>query len=164
MAYLLINHMNNTDNTPTKQKKRQLTLMQDKLLANLASCKTWKEAALKAGYSESTAGNIKQVMSRFPPFTNAIKERYINNNTLQLIDIGMIESNVLAHCKDPKNIDNVPKHAQTLKQIKQAAGVLDIEPATKSITININAIEKIQVAMAEVLRSRMIPVHSDDDA
>ena len=146
------------------ENKQQLTALQSKLLDNLATSKTWYDAAINAGYSESSSRNIKQIVSRHPPFTQALKQRYIDQTALRLVDIGLIERNVLDHCKDINNVDNVPKHAQTLKQIKQAAGVLDIDQAPKSITINISTIEKIQVAMADVLRQRMIPVRSDDDA
>ena len=76
----------------------------------------------------------------------------------------VIEDNVLTHCKDKNNVDKVPQHSQMIKQIKQAAGVLEVDQAPKSVTINIATIEKIQVAMGDVLKSRMIPVGCDDDS
>ena len=156
--------MDNTDNKLIDTKHGKLTRKQKNFIDNLLTYTTLNDAALHAGYSQASASNIKSLIRQSPILTNAIKDLYTQNNIARLHDIMTIEGNVLEHCKDINNVDNVPKHAQTLKQIKQAAGVLDIEPTAKSITININAIEKIQVAMADVLRQRMIPVHSDDDA
>ena len=150
----------------TKQitdNKDKLTTNQLALLDNLTKYTSIQEAAKAAGYSDKTASNIKALIKRSPALMNRIKDIYLANTVTQLHDIMVIEDNVLSHCKEKGNVDNVPKHAQMLKQIKQSAGVLDQDQAPKAVTININTIEKIQVAMADVLRSRMIPVACDDD-
>ena len=155
--------MNNTDNKLIDTKHGKLTRKQKNFIDNLLTYTTLNDAALHAGYSQASASNIKSLIRQSPVLTNAIRDLYTQNNIARLHDIMTIEGNVLEHCKNPNNVDNVAKHARMLTEIKRSAGVIQDDVKPQAITININAIEKIQVAMADVLRQRMIPVHSDDD-
>lgn len=146
-----------------KEKPSPLTDKQLALIDNLSKYPTWYEAAKASDYAESTSKNIKQIMTRYPAFMEQLRDKYMNNSTLALVDIGLIEENVLNHCKQKGNVGDVPKHVPMLKQIKQSAGVLKDDHVSKTTTINIQSIEKVQVAIGDMLRTRMIPVACEDE-
>ncbi len=54
-----------------------------------------------------------------------------------------------------KNPLDLPKYSQTIKQKKQVAGILGQDVAPAPVVINIESIEKVQIATAAVLRDRI---------
>ena len=123
----------------TELVSQTLTDKQQALVDFLPECRTLKQAALKAGYSEQTAGNIKSKIRLSPKWAVAVKQAYLNNNITQLHTIMNIEEDILQLCAN--NVEEVPKFKDTIKQIKQQAGVLQADadynkPSLTHITVN----------------------------
>jgi len=120
-----------------------------------------KVCAAKVGYSEAYGYKIVQRYKKQPnlrqsvdQILNLFPERYRSVCKLRLPQIAEIEGKALQEYEDkPKLAIQKP---QLLKQIKQAGGVdLSEADTPKSTTINIKTIEKIQVAMSDMLRKRI---------
>lgn len=79
---------------------------------------------------------------------------------LLLHDMSLIDRNIIDYCKVSKNVKNIPKFTQALKQIKQVAGVLEQDYIPKQPTISIAHIENIQVAVGDMLRNKLASVSS----
>jgi len=126
---------------------------EDKLIRNLFLYKTVYEAAIKAGYTEYTAKSTIYTKLKNERFKNKIREYAVSNDLMSLPKIAYIEEQVLDHLV--KNPLDLPKYAQTLKQKKQIAGILGQDVAPAPVVINIKAIERIQIATADMLTKRL---------
>jgi Arc/MetJ family transcription regulator len=134
--------------------------MEEKFIRNLFLYRTVYEAAIKAGYSETTARASIYTKIKDERFKNKLREYAISNDLLSLPKISYIEEQVLNHLV--KNPLDAPKHARMLREKKQIAGILGQDVAPAPQVINIATIEKIQIAITEVLKSRL-PGHGDTD-
>jgi hypothetical protein len=157
---------NQTDETRSKTLVLQKEI-ESKFIDNLFIYKSPKEAALRAGYSESYAANIKSLKLRDPKFLARIKDQYNGNATLLLPEIFQSEANsvslsnsIIDSIKDAidqapdletkielsnKALNVLAKAAPVRKELKQTAGVLATEGQT---TVNMVNIESIQALIA----------------
>ena len=126
---------------------------EDKLIRNLFLCKTVYEAAILAGYSENTAKSTIYTKLKRERVKNKIREYAITNDLLSLPKIAYIEEQILDHLV--KNPLDTPKYAQTLKQKKKIAGILGGDDHQTPQVINIKSIEKVQIAVADMLTRRL---------
>ena len=149
-----------TNNLPQTTKGPKLTDKQKLFIDNLQHYRSLKKAARAAGYSSKTAHNITQHIKACPNLMKALRTFYQDNSVLLLHDMSLIDKSIIDHCKQPKNVLNVPKFTHSLKQIKQAAGVLADDITPKQPTISITHIEKVQVAVAGMLTKRLNGVSS----
>jgi hypothetical protein len=120
-----------------------------------------KVCANKAGYSEAYGYKIVQRYKKQPKLRqsvdqilNMFPERYRSVCKLRLPQIAEIEGKALQRYEDkPKLAIDKP---QLLKQIKQGAGVdLGDIDTPKGPTINIQAMEKVQILISDVLTKRL---------
>ena len=131
----------NTDQPETQEQSRE-----EIFIRNLSICKSVKEAAILAGYSESYADGPLYLKIKKESFQNKVREFYKGTSVAILPRISLVEQNVVKACLE--DVGKVPKLAAMLKQIKQAAGVLAQE-APSAPTINIQELK--------VLITRAIP-------
>ncbi|MFC1488575.1 hypothetical protein ACFL6B_01875 [Thermodesulfobacteriota bacterium] len=109
---------------------------QDKLIRYLFSEPTIKQAALKAGYAESTAENHIYTMIKKPAFLNKLKEYAVQHDIIDLGQIARIETKILNQVE--QNINEYPKFKDIFRQKKQIAGILSSDEQRPMIqTINI---------------------------
>ena len=132
-----------------------LTEQQEKFIACIPNHKTLNAAAREAGYTDNTAKNIKQMIAKSKTLQRAIKDFYLANNIPQLHQIMQIEQGVLDLCQN--DINKVKDHRQTIKEIKQQAGVLQPDHDNKpnltyiSITARSLMIDMDSIPEAEVI-------------
>lgn len=119
-----------------------LTELQKAMVDILPDCRSLKEAALKAGFAESTAANIKSKIRNSPNWAVAVKQAYLNNNIVQLPQINNIEQDLIDIIA--QNPEEYPKYKDVIKQIKQQAGVLqtdqDYNKPSQTLTLNVRDI------------------------
>ena len=129
------------DNLPEKADREH------KLIQNLALCDTIQEAALLSGYSESMAkSNIYRIVKR-PDFQKKLREYYLTNNSTLLPKIIKAESKLVdIVLNDPEKLS---KHNNTIKQMKQAAGILEPDTAPKQQVINIKNIRELSIQLQQ---------------
>ena len=120
-----------------------------------------KSCADKAGYAESYGYKLVEKYKKVPKLRqsvdqilNMFPERYRSVCKLRLPQIAEIEGKAL------QEYENKPKLAiqkpALLKQVKQAGGIDLGEPDTaKPITINIKSIERVQIAVGDMLRKKL---------
>ena len=107
----------------------------DRLIGCLSDFDTIKEAAIHAGYSEVTATKYVYTILKRPKVQDRIREYYKINNLGLLPKILKAESKLVdLVLKDPEKLS---KHNNTIKQIKQVAGVLESDDAPKTQFINV---------------------------
>jgi len=150
-----MNTTNQDDILPETTKGQKLTDKQQRFIDNLHNYRSLKLAAKAAGYSKKTSHNITQHIKACPGLMNALRTFYQDNATLLLHDMTLIDKNVMEFCKDKNNVEKVPKFTHSLKQIKQVAGVLAEDTAPRQATVNIAHIEKVQVAISDMLTRRL---------
>lgn len=117
---------------------------EEKLIRNLSIYKSPQKAAREAGYSESFASSTVYVKIKKPSFQKKIRDFYNGLAAFQLPIISQIERKALEHLID--NVGDVPKFSNTLKQIKQSAGVLTPDNVSHITLINI---DKAQLLMGD---------------
>jgi len=144
-----------SEDLPQTTKGQKLTDKQQTFVDNLHHHKTLRAAAKAAGYGKEIQRSITSYIKRSPALTKAMRTYYLDHAMLLLHDMSLVDKNVLDHCKDPKNIKDVPKHGHMLRQIKQAAGVLAEDTTPRQPTVNIAHIEKVQVAISDMLTKRL---------
>ena len=144
-----------SNNLPETTKGLKLTEKQQLFIDNLHHYKTLRSAAKAAGYGKEIQRSITSYVKRSPALTEAMRSFYHDSAMLLLHDMSLVDRNVLNHCKDPNNIADVPKHGHMLKQIKQVAGVMAEDTTPKQATVNIAHIEKVQVAIGDMLKKRL---------
>ena len=130
------------DVTPEPPQEPELE-REDKFIRNLAVCHTVREAALLAGYSETVAKTTIYSKLKSRAFQDKLREHYKGTAASYLPQIASLEGKALKHLDS--NIEDLPKFAHTLKQIKQSAGVLSQDSVPG---INLVKIDNIQVLMA----------------
>ena len=80
-----------------------------------------KQAALKAGYSNTYANSTIIYKFNSPRFIDKVRKAY-NGNSVQLLSkLSLINTKVIERCVE--DVDNVPKFERTLKHIRQSGGV-----------------------------------------
>lgn len=138
-------HSPTANNTVTTDP-RELAFIQ-----NLATCKTIKAAAIKAGYSQETASSAIYTKLYSKSFQSKLREYYQGFAHTFLPGIAKIEHNVLKACLE--DVNKVPKHARTLKEIKQAAKILSPDIPTALPTIHV---DQVQVLMQQIQESKLV--------
>jgi phage terminase small subunit len=144
-----------SEDLPQITKRSKLTEKQQRFIDNLHNYRSLKLAAKAAGYSKKTSHNITQHIKSCPGLMSALRTFYQDNATLLLHDMTLIDKNVMEFCKDKNNVEKVPKFTHSLKQIKQVAGVLAEDTTPRQPTVNIANIEKVQVAIGDMLTKRL---------
>ena len=123
-------------------------LLEERFIENLSIYRNPVEAARKAGYSESTALNIRSVKLRNPKFLDRLRQHYKTASTHRILDIGAVEESLLQYLTslDGETIAaKLPSLRGTLRDIKAAAGVLADEGPEGAKTVNINNIKQLMV-------------------
>ena len=111
------------------------------LIRNLGLYSTVKEAGKQAGYSESFCQSAIYTKMKRPKFLDKVRDYYKSNNTTLLPKILKAETDLLnIILKEPEKLS---KHNNTIKQIKQAAGILEHDDQPKQQTINIKAAQMV---------------------
>ena len=114
---------------------------EDLFIGYLYSGLSRKEAALEAGYSESYS--TKAISNKFKSqrFITKLQEAYKGTSIANLPRIAKIHDMVIDDCL--LSAANVPKHANTLKSIKQSAGVERVDHEYQSPMVNVQNIQNI---------------------
>ena len=117
------------------------------LIQNMSMYPTIKEAAISAGYSESYAtSNIYRLIKK-PEFQNRLKQYYRVYNTALLPRILEAETRLIEKIvEDPEKLS---KHHATIKQIKQAAGILEPDNTPKQPFINIRNLQELSLKILQ---------------
>lgn len=142
-----------TKELTTTNNNRKLTELQEALIPALFVNKTQKEAALQAGYSESTASKAISKVIKNPEFQSRLREYATTNNLLNVPILAQIESKIYTKVlQDPGKYKDFK---EVFKQTKQIAGILDKDTVPQTTIINIKHIDKVQVALAGIAQKRL---------
>jgi hypothetical protein len=113
------------------------------LIQNLSMYPTIKEAAINAGYSESYAKSNVYRLIKKPEFQSRLKQYYRVHNTALLPRILEAETKLIEKIvEDPEKLS---KHHTTIKQIKQASGILEPDDTPKQPMINIKSLQELSL-------------------
>lgn len=105
-----------------------------------------RQAALAAGYSQRYVDTGFKLRIANSKFLSKLRLAYQGQITTLLPSIAKVESNVVQECL--RDVNQVPKMAHTLKQIKQAAGVLGPDSVgVVQQTVNIKSIQALMVSV-----------------
>lgn len=141
--------MNTTpDNLPTPQDQEAL------FIHNLFIESSITQAALKAGYSESSAKSHIYTKLRQPKFQEKIRDYARTHELVNSVPtILRLEENALKYLEDKP--EELPKFSALLKQKKQIAGLLsqDAAPAQPMISIGQVATLMLQVSQVEPIQA-----------
>jgi len=129
---------------------------QDRLVRNIHKFKSIGAAAIDAGYSESTAkGRIYDII-KTPKFQKALREHYLTSNATLLPKILKAESDLMdVILLDPEKLS---KHNNTVKQMKQAAGILEPDNQPRQQVINIKSIKELSIHLQQKRIEQAEPV------
>ena len=116
---------------------------EEELIRLLASEKSWHQAALKAGYSEGYANQIRAKKLASERFRTRLINAYKGNSLSLLPIIGKIDENVVEKCLN--DTDEVVKFDKVLKRILQNAGALAGDQAPMQPTIAIKEVRNLQI-------------------
>ena len=131
------------DNNVDKDVHKGRDPREQVFIANLATCKTIKQAAIDAGYSKSYAGSDIYNKIKTDSFQALVKQHYNGYAHLLLPKLINIESQVIEHVL--KNITDVPKYRHTLADIKRSTGILQPEHETRAPVINIKEVRNMML-------------------
>jgi hypothetical protein len=127
------------DNLPESTPDRE-----DLLIRNLFLCKTPREAARKAGYSESyTESGLIYRRLKSPKLQEKIRQYAIANELLNIPAILDLERGAIKYLQDKPQ--ELPKFAAILKQKKQIAGLLQQDTTPTAPTINIKEVRTLML-------------------
>ena len=127
-----------------KLKSRKDPEREQRFIENLFLYQDHIEAARQAGYSESTAKNIKALKLNNPLFIDRLKKSYTARKVNHLIHIHAIETAALEeYAKEP---DKAIKYPALLKDIRKAAGI-DQDDGPKQTIINIKGIRELNIQL-----------------
>jgi hypothetical protein len=118
--------------------------MEDLFTRNLFLYPTIKEAALAAGYSESSAESTVYTKMKSSKFQDKVREYAKEHDLLNIPRILSIEDKVLSHLED--NPLDIGKFKDTIKQKKTIAGLLKQEDqGTKTILVNVKYLQNMML-------------------
>jgi len=150
-----------SDTAITPQKTLQLTPLQQNLIQYLFTEKDIKTAAKKAGYSESSSLSTVYSLLRKPHIHDKILEHYKAINASNIPKLAQIESKIFK--KVLANPGKYKEFKDVFKQAKQHAGLLSDDTAPRPATVNIAHIEKVQVAIGDMLSKRLQGTDNEHD-
>lgn len=145
---------NTLDNLPTTETR------EDRFIRNLYIFKTPYEAAIRAGYSKNYASSGIYTKMKGKKFMEKVVQYAIENDIRSLPKIAYIENQILDYLVE--NPLEAPKYAHTLKQKKQIAGILGRDTPQAPVTVNIKTLEKAQLMLADVCKSRLKELSETD--
>ena len=126
---------------------------QDLLIRYLFTEPNTLQAAIKAGYAESTANSTIYTLIKKPEFQTRLREYAIANDLLSVPQLQKIENSCLKLVEaDPKQY---PKFKEIFRQKKQIAGLLEQDTQPRQPMINIRSIENLQVVVSGDLEKRL---------
>ena len=132
-----------TDNLPAETAEPG---KQDKLIECLAVAKSISEAGRMAGYSDLHCRSGIYTLVKSAKFQNKLRKHYLTKSGALLPKIVQAESDLLnIIALDPEKLS---KHNNTVKQIKQAVGVLQPDEGPKQQNVNIQA---SQLVMQQII-------------
>uniref|UniRef100_A0A6M3JTW8 Putative terminase n=1 Tax=viral metagenome TaxID=1070528 RepID=A0A6M3JTW8_9ZZZZ len=116
---------------------------EDDLIKNLCLFDTVSAAAKAAGYSENDCKSNVYTLLKRPAIQAKIREYYKTHTTGLLPKILRAESKLVdIVLLDPEKLS---KHNNTIKQLKQAAGVIESDEAPKATFINIRNLRELSL-------------------
>ena len=125
----------NQEALPSKVDREEL------FISNLATCKTIKDAGIKAGYSESYSSTNLCDKFKKPDFIKKIRTFYNGYSAALLPKILHAESKVVdIVLADPEKIS---KFRHTLKEIKQSTGILKPDDDVRKPMIQVANIKNL---------------------
>ena len=101
---------------------------EDKFIELLGICKTVRDAAREAGYSETYCNGSIYTKIKSPRFQRRLIRRYKEENAVHLAKVSRINENVLNQLIDETdggNLKNVGKTQHVVRQALQVAGLLE---------------------------------------
>ena len=109
-------------NLPTTEK---LTEKQLGLIEAIKNGMSWTDAAINQGYSESTAKNIKSLMSRSPAFIDRFNKEVKNQYSLDFLPhvLNARKGILKKYNKDGANYENYKTIEKTLERIEKITGI-----------------------------------------
>ena len=128
----------------------------EKLLRLLPFYNSIPEAARAAGYSEYSATSNVYSLVKSHKFQSKLREYYNAQTLCMLPKIVHIENNVVDECL--RDVSSVPKFKDTLKQIKQSAGVISPDQGPGSTVINVSGVREF---MLQLTAERTKTLHND---
>ncbi len=119
---------------------------EERLLQALPLGENVAEAGRISGYTDTHSHQRMYAVVNSERFQKRIRERYNGNSHLLLSKVGNIEEQVVNRVM--QNLDDLPKFRHTLKEIKQATGILQPDTGPAQPTIQVNNIRQLmQVAI-----------------
>jgi len=137
-----------------RHKDREVTLMEC-----LSTAKSISEAGRMAGYSESYCRSNIYGLIKSDKFQDKLRKHYRALTGALLPKILRAESELIDIILN--NPEKLSRHSNTIKQIKQAAGILEPDDVPKQQVINIKA---AQIVMRQIINGEHEPVKEISDA
>ena len=135
---------NNSDNLPTEPINQE-----ELFIRNLFIEPSITQAALNAGYSESSAKSHIYTKLRQPKFQEKIRDYARQHELIDSVPtILRLENQALKYLEDKP--EELPKFASILKQKKQIAGLLSQDVAPQQATISIGAVANLMLNVSQV--------------
>lgn len=144
-----------------KQNNQKLTKMQEDFISHLFTSKTTKEAARKAGYSNSTSDSAIYTMLHKPHIQAKIIQEYQSRNAGNIPVLAQIESKIFRQVLAKPS--RYREYKEVFKQAKQHAGLLSDDHAPARQTIAIENIESVQVIMSDIISKRLQDLKEDNN-
>ena len=110
-------------------------------------------AARKAGYAESSCNSTVYTLLGKPYIQNKILEEYRARSASNIPKLAQIEGKIFKQVH--KNPKRYKEYKDVFKQAKQHVGLLSEDHTPKQPTVNIAHIEKVQVAIGDMLSKRL---------
>jgi len=133
---------------------------EERFIECLSYFKDERVAALHAGYSETTAGNIRNWKLNDPKFIAKLRTRYNGSAAMLLPRILAVESKAVELVNDDPTL--LPKFRHTLKELKQSAGVLQPDAEAGQPVIQITNIRSMVLQMQEepaiIQEAEVVPI------
>ena len=131
-----------TENLPEVPESKE-----DKLIRFLSECDTVKDAALKAGYSDSFANSLVYHKLKQPKFQKKLREYYVTQCHMAVPKIARLHGKVLDWLDKDDNFKKLPKYDKTHRFILQSAGVIGGDEQPGQPQINIKSIRQLSIQL-----------------
>ena len=135
---------NNDKNLPKAVESKE-----DRLIRLLSECDTVKDAALKAGYSESFANSLVYHKLKQPKFQKKLREYYVTQCHMAVPKIAKLHSKVLDYLNKDDNFKDLPKYDKTHRFILQSTGIIAGDDQPRQPVINIKNIGELSIKLQE---------------
>ncbi len=129
---------------------------QERLVLNLATCPNVHDAGIASGYSEAYSTGPIYKLLKSETFQAKLRNHYRGSAASFLPFIQAIELKALNHVNG--DITQLPKFSRTLKELKQAAGVLSQDSAPGVVLVKVQSIQNVMLNVQQGKESPLSPL------